>query len=80
MEDTLLPKSFSCSTLSSGEEDGDNGEEITPLPYPDAVSVAVAMPPRKPTCVYTAGYAAMTLTFLVLFACAAMILWYLFDR
>lgn len=65
MEDVLLPKSFSCSTPSSEEEEPEE------LPQ----SVIVTIPAKKRE--YNATWAAMALMFLAIVMCVAMILWYI---
>lgn len=70
MEDVLLPKSFSCSTPSSEEEEA---------PQSVIVTIPVA-PPKSKKREYDARWAATALMFLALLMCVAMILWYIFTN
>jgi hypothetical protein len=76
MEDVLLPKSFSCSTPSSEEDE-------TSEPQTESVIVTVpASPASRPhkKQVYDARWAALALMFLALLMCVAIILWYIFTN
>ena len=76
MEDVLLPKSFSCSTPSSEEEEPEE------LPQPVIVTIPAPPtdPPKSKKREYDARWAATALMFLALLMCVAMILWYIFTN